>query len=166
MLSLCVRVRVRKVVLPKYNNQSFNNFQVAGLSEAVSRVQQLHAGDEAESQKASDTVMAMECLLTTMVPDESDWCTAWSKLLQYVMKHKALPNTLRDLGLEIPRQLHYMLDSGLAKVGVKHELSEQTHDTETSDAASTIKVPNGKKSDGPSQLQRPGHLCMHPDMKS
>ena len=147
-----------KVVLPKYKHASFSDFNVDGLIQTINMVQQLQADDgevEDTARKASDTVMAMECLLTAMVADESDWCTAWSKMLQYVMEHKALPGTLRDLGLEVPRQLQYMMDSGLAKVGVKHEPLEQNGD----DAArATATVGISEASAKKSNMQRPGHL--------
>ena len=77
--------------------------------------------DAADAEGMPPAILAMECLLTTMVADESDWSASWHKLLRHVMDNNKLPSSLKDLSLEVPRQLNYMLEASLSNVGVKAE---------------------------------------------
>ena len=83
-----------------------------------------HAGEDGQgrSHYLSEALAGMECLLTAMVVDESGWCASWVKFLDFVLENSRAPTTLREVGLDVPRKLEYMMDSNLGEgEGVKAE---------------------------------------------
>ena len=45
--------------------------------------------------------------------DETEWASAWTKMLRWTMSHGALPATFAVLDLDVPRQYTYMLSAQL-----------------------------------------------------
>ena len=58
-----------------------------------------------------DVINKMETLLTTMVVDESDYCTAWTQFIMRSIEDKKAPS-LASLDINVPARLRYMLVGG------------------------------------------------------
>ena len=68
-----------------------------------------------KSPNAPSAVMIpLEGLMTSTVADESEWSTAWTKLLAYVLKHNQLPDTLQACDVEVAKKYAHMLKMKIA----------------------------------------------------
>ena len=86
----------------------FADFKV---SDAIAAVKLL-------SSSGSETLLALEGLLTTCACDEYEWAAAYAKMFRWVMEKRSMPPTLRSLELEVPRQFAYMLATDLGSTPV------------------------------------------------
>ena len=62
----------------------------------------------------SAVMVSLEGLMTSTVADESEWSTAWTKLIGYVLKHKKLPDTFLSCDIEVTKKYSYMLKMQIA----------------------------------------------------
>ena len=87
------------------------DFKMPDLIEALQIVRRLPENEPADA--ASSVMTGLEGLLTSVVSDESEWSTAWTKLLMFIMRAKKLPDTFGAAGIEVPKRFAYMLRAPL-----------------------------------------------------
>ena len=123
----------------------------AELERALNLIQPASEDESGKPTSPTEAILSMECLLTTMLVDESDWCTAWTRFFKHVMEKSALPASLRDLELDVPKRLHYMLDSPDGnKTDIKRE-------EEASAGAEVETGSKGRKRSADDEDEEPGH---------
>ena len=136
----------------KATKRKFTDFAVDDVMIALKLIKQLEdeTSDGADgSCTASSVMLGLESILTTTISDESEWSTAWTKLIRHVMRTKSLPRNFNEAEIELPKKFAYMLGTEIGN-GEFREPNVKVEDGEGGDTKSDEKAPAAAADQPPS----------------